>query len=129
MKRRTRLFLLSLLSLVVAVSLFWYSSFLRASSVPAELAIKIVSRSKAITKALGGSQIEKRYVTGHIVSGADYGNADLTVHIVGPTATGTLFEWAQNGVAGWHICSLAFVDEAGNSKILVSDENTACERE
>lgn len=128
MKRRTHVVLVSLLSLSIAACVFWYLTFLRESYAPAEIAIREVSNSEAITKALG-SPIKTRYVTGRILSGADYGNADLTIHVAGPRSRGTLFEWAQNGFAGWHICSLRFVDESGNAHTLVSDETTTCERE
>jgi hypothetical protein len=129
MKRQARGFLLSVLSLAIAACLFWYWSFLQESSAPAEIAMRMAASSQPITKALGGVPLNKRYVTGHVLAGPDYGNADLTIHLAGPTAKGKLFEWAQNGLEGWHICSLGFVDEAGNNQILVSDESTTCERE
>lgn len=129
MNSRTRILLMCCLSFVASVLLLWYWIFLQRSADPVDLALRLTSRSPAVVDALGGHPLTKRYVTGHIISGADYGNADLTIHIAGPQDRGTLLEWAQNGIGGWHICSMAFIDTAGHETTIVSDSTTNCERE
>ncbi len=113
----------------VAIMSMWYLSFVSASRSPALLALWTATGSREVLNALGGGPIEKRYVTGRIISGMDAGNADLTIHIVGPSGEGTLTEWAQNGFGGWHICSLLFRGSSGTEITVVSDANTNCERE
>ncbi len=126
--RRARTWLICVSGLVIAILLLWYWVFVQESYSPVTVALRAASRSQEIQKALG-QPITKRYVTGRIISGTDYGNADLTIHVAGPAGKGILSEWAQNGFAGWHICSLVFVDEAGHDLVLVDDSTTTCERE
>jgi hypothetical protein len=94
------------------------------------LALETASQSKEAVSDLGSGYLRKTFVTGRIISGSDYGNADLAIHVLGSNAQGTLFEWAQNGFAGWHICSLVLRTEKPTHEItIVSDERSQCERE
>src|ERR1035437_7490347 len=86
---------------VVIVAL-WYLSFVGKSRAPALLALRTATGSLEVVNALGVIPIEKRFVTGRVISGMDGGNADLTIRVAGPNGQGTLFEWAQNGFGGWH---------------------------
>jgi len=113
---------------VVSVAL-WFVSFVNESTAPVLLALRTATGSPGVSKALGGVPLQMRFVTGHVVSGPDYGNADLTIHIAGPGGQGTLFEWAQNGFGGWHICSLMFKGSTGTEITVVSDAATHCDRE
>jgi Cytochrome oxidase complex assembly protein 1 len=113
----------------VVILALWYLSFVNESQAPVRLALRTATGSAGVLKALGGEPIQKRYVTGHVISGPDYGNADLTIHVAGPDGQGTLFEWAQNGFGGWHICSLMFKGPTGTEMTVVSDTTTHCDRE
>jgi Cytochrome oxidase complex assembly protein 1 len=112
---------------VVSLAL-WFVSFVNESRAPVLLAMRTATASPGVLKALGGEPIQKRYVTGHVISGPDYGNADLTIHVAGSGGQGTLFEWAQNGFGGWHICSLMFKG-SGTEVTVISDTGTHCDRE
>jgi hypothetical protein len=108
----------------------YYISFIRQSRRPVSLALEAANQSKAVSNSLGNNFLKKTFVTGHIISGSDYGNADLAIHVLGSNSRGTLLEWAQNGLAGWHICSLVLRTEKPSHEItIVSDEQTHCERE
>lgn len=122
------------IGLLVCAALFfgglYYFSFLQQSRRPVSLAIDTARKSKAITDNLGGTNLRKTFVTGRIISGADYGNADLTIHIASPLRNGVLLEWAQKGLQGWHICSLVFrAEQSKQDVILVDDALTNCEKE
>jgi hypothetical protein len=111
-------------------SVLYYLNFLRESRRPVSLALAVANQSSLVAKDLGGSELTKRFLTGRILSGTDYGNADLTIHVVWSNGSGTLFEWAQTGMQGWHICSLVLVTEKPEREItIVSDGRTHCERE
>ena len=116
-------------TVAVVIVALWFLAFVNESQPAVVLALRSAAGSPGVLKALGGRPIQKRYVTGHVISGPDYGNADLTVHVAGPGGQGTLFEWAQNGFVGWHICSLMFKGSAGPEITVVSDAATHCERE
>jgi Cytochrome oxidase complex assembly protein 1 len=123
-----RLFIFIAIVGVVSAAL-WYLSFVNESQAPVRVALRTATGSSGVLKALGGEPIQKRYVTGRVISGPDYGNADLTIHVGGPGDHGTLLEWAQNGFAGWHICSLIFTGSAGTEITVVSEAATHCDRE
>ena len=109
---------------------FYYLGFLRQSGRPISLALEVARESRVVTESLGGTNLKYEFVTGRVISGPDYGNADLTIHLAGPTGRGTLLEWAQNGFRGWHICSLIFrTERPGHDVVLVDDALTTCERE
>jgi len=92
--------------------------------------LETASQSEEVVHNLGSEYLRKTFVTGRIISGPDYGNADLTIHVAGSNASGTLLEWAQNGFGGWHICSLVLLTEKPSREItVVSDSETHCERE
>jgi hypothetical protein len=94
------------------------------------LALETASQSKEAVSNLGSRHLRKTFVTGRIISGSDYGNADLAIYLLGSHARGTLFEWAQNGFAGWHICSLVLrIEKPIHEITIVSDEQSHCERE
>ena len=115
---------------VVFFTGLYYLSFLRQSGRPISLALEMARESAAVTDSLGGTNLKSEFVTGRLISGADYGNADLTIHVAGPTRRGVLLEWAQNGFQGWHICSLIFRTEPPKQDVvLVDDALTTCERE
>jgi hypothetical protein len=105
---------------VVFFTGFYYLSFLRQSGRPISLAVEIARESAAVTESLGGTDLKGEFVTGRLISGADYGNADLTIHVAGPTRRGVLLEWAQNGFQGWHICSLIFRTERPGKTLFLS---------
>jgi len=108
----------------------YYANFMQQSRRPVSLALEAASRSEAVTNNLGIEYLRKTFVTGRIVSGPDYGNADLAIRVFGSNSRGTLLEWAQNGFAGWHICSLVLrTENTGREITIVSDEQTHCERE
>jgi hypothetical protein len=108
----------------------YYLSFSRQSRRPVALALETASQSKEAVSNLGSGYLRKIFVTGRIISGSDYGNADLAIHVLGSNAKGTLLEWAQNGFAGWRICSLVLRTEKPIHEItIVSDEQSHCERE
>ncbi len=115
---------------VVFCTGFYYLGFLRQSGRPTFLALEVARESPAVTESPGGTNLKREFVTGRIISGPDYGNADLTIHVAGPIGSGTLLEWAQNGFQGWHICSLIFRTEPPrHDVVLVDDALTTCERE
>jgi Cytochrome oxidase complex assembly protein 1 len=108
----------------------YYLSFFLQSRRPVALALETASQSQAVVSYLGSQYLKKTFVSGRIISGSDYGNADLVIHVAGSNAQGTLLEWAQNGFGGWHICSLVLLTEKSGREItVVSDEHTHCERE
>jgi hypothetical protein len=108
----------------------YYLNFLRESGRPISLALEMASESASVTESLGGTNLKSEFVTGRLISGADYGNADLTIHVAGTTRRGVLLEWAQNGFQGWHICSLIFRAEAAKQDVVIVDDAlTTCERE
>jgi hypothetical protein len=121
--------LVYLAAVCVVSAALWFLSFLNESAAPVLLGLRTATNSPRVAKALGGGPIRKRFVTGHVISGPDYGNADLTIHVTGPGGQGTLLEWAQNGFGGWHICSLIFKGTAGTEITVVSDAATRCDRE
>jgi hypothetical protein len=105
-------------------------SFVQQSQRPLSLALDIANQSPAVASNLGGGHLQKAYVTGHIISGPDYGNADLAIHVSSLKFRGTLKEWAQNSFTGWHICSLVLQPQMPGKEItIVSEEQTHCERE
>jgi len=109
---------------------FYYLGFLRQSRRPVSLALEVAGKSTAVASSLGSTNLRKTLVTGRIVAGRDYGNADLSIHVVSPNGHGVLLEWAQNGFAGWHICSLVLRTEQPKGDIIVVDDTrTNCERE
>jgi hypothetical protein len=108
----------------------YYFNFLRESRRAVSLALDVANKSSLAASVLGSSKLKKQFLTGRIISGADYGNADLTIHVIWSNGRGTLFEWAQNGRQGWHICSLVLVTEKPEREVtIVSDTQTRCERE
>lgn len=68
-------------------------------------------------------------VHGHVIEGADGGNADLEIPVRGSRGSGTLFAWEQRDHSAWHICSLAFRSSNGTEIVIVADESSHCERE
>jgi hypothetical protein len=79
---------------------FYYLGFLRQSRRPVSLALEVAGKSTAVASSLGSTNLRKTFVTGRIVAGRDYGNADLSIHVVSQNGHGVLLEWAQNGFAG-----------------------------
>ena len=130
MRRRLirRLVLCVAIAGMVIVAL-WYFSFVSESWAPVQIALRTATGSRGVLNALGGKPVQKRYITGHVISGPYYGNADLTIHVSSPTGQGSLLEWAQNGYVGWHICSLILRSSSGTEITVVSDAATRCERE
>jgi hypothetical protein len=114
---------------LVCVGLY-YLSFLRQSRRPVSLALEAAGKSTAVVSSLGSTNLRKTFVTGRIIAGTDYGNADITIHVASPNGHGVLLESAQNGFQGWHICSLVFrTDQSKQDVTLVDDTLTNCERE
>jgi hypothetical protein len=108
----------------------YYLGFLRQSRRPVSLALEVAGKSTAVASSLGTTDLRKTFVTGRIVAGTDYGNADLRIHVASPNGHGVLLEWAQNGFGGWHICSLVLrTEQPKRDIILVDDTWTNCERE
>ncbi|HTD97133.1 MAG TPA: cytochrome c oxidase assembly factor Coa1 family protein [Edaphobacter sp.] len=123
-----RLVGLLVLLLVLVLAGVSYRSFFEQSRGPVRMALGMASMSEVVSTRLG-SDLRERFVTGRVTSGADSGNADLTIYVAGPKGHGTLHAWEQNGFAGWHICSLRFRDQMNRETVLVDDFLTHCERE
>jgi hypothetical protein len=66
----------------------YYLNFLRQSRRPISLALESARKSVVVTNSLGVPNVRKTFVKGYIVSGADYGNADLTIYVAGPLEAG-----------------------------------------
>jgi hypothetical protein len=109
---------------------FYYMIFVQQSKRPVSLALETANQSPAVASNLGGEHLRETYLTGHIISGSDYGNADLAIHVSSLKFRGTLLEWAQNSFTGWHICSLVLQPQMPGKEItIVSDGETHCDRE
>src|SRR5258708_2333035 len=76
---------------VVFFTGFYYLSFLRESGRPISLALEMARESPAVTESLGGTNLKGEFVTGRLISGADYGNADLHHTCCRPNSTRDAF--------------------------------------
>ena len=130
---RERLVITALVgALFVVIATIWHVRFLRQSRPAVSVAIARAYQSQEVIRALGGAPIRVSHVTGNLIGVGDYidsGNADLAIEIVGLRGKGKLLEWAQNGLRGWHVCSLSFVDSMGRETVIMPDEDAKCERE
>ena len=94
------------------------------------MALDTAEHSQTAGQWRDGSSLRTGFITGHILSGPDYGNADLRIPVSNLKARGMLIVWAQNGFVGWHICSLVFRPNSNDAEtVIVDDAKTTCERE
>jgi len=89
-----------------------------------------VASSGALQQEVG-SPIKIGFVSGNILGAwiMDGGTADLEIPVSGPNGSGTLLDWSQKGLGGWHICSLTFRPKFGPDVVIAPDEKSNCERE
>jgi hypothetical protein len=108
----------------------WILRFEYQARAPVALAARTVRGSAKMRRVLGEPMHVSRLTRGTLISYRGDGNADLIIRIRGPLGRGTVYEWAQQGVGKWHICSLLFKSSDGSTDILpVDDFYTHCDRE
>jgi hypothetical protein len=96
----------------------------------ATVAVRRANESVLLRKQLGSPIKQGYFVSGRIVgAGADSGTADLSIPVSGPLGEGTLILWSQNGLVGWHVCSLVFRSQSGQEIDIAADAEAPCERE
>jgi Cytochrome oxidase complex assembly protein 1 len=95
----------------------------------ARLASETAQNSGQLNEAVGSHISLGIFVHGHVVEGANGGNADLQIPVHGSEGRGTLFAWIQRERGPWHICTLSFRSNRGMSIVIVGDETSHCERE
>lgn len=95
----------------------------------ARLATETAQNSGQLNDAVGIQISMGIFVHGHVIEGANGGNADLRVPVHGSEGSGMLFARVQRDRGPWHICSLSFRSNRGTSIVIVGDETSHCERE
>lgn len=110
----------------LAAGAFLFVRYQQTVQRPIALATDVARKSSEVRDAIGEplrfGRIPQARVRGK--------NAHLTIRVRGAHGDGLLIEWAQQGPAGWQLCSLLFRDESTTTDvILVSETATHCARE
>ena len=120
---------LAALGTISVLCVGYYAVFLNQSGSPIRLAVQTAEHSQKAIEYFDGSNLRTGFVTGHIIAGPDSGNADLNIPVSSGKVRGTLLLWAQNGFAGWHVCSLVLRAKDRGDVVIVGDAKSTCERE